>query len=85
MQTFSGRIRSRLSDDGGLVRFLFEHEWGLLFELRILPQYPLPETDERVSVFGDLVASGIIQGREIAIWRHLADKDITSLVSGADH
>jgi hypothetical protein len=84
MQTFSGRIRSRLSDDDGLVRFLFEHDCGMLFELRLVPQYPLPDPNERVSVLGDLVASGVIQGQDIASWRHSADKDISSLISWAD-
>jgi hypothetical protein len=83
MKTFTGRIRSRLSDDEGLVRFLFEHDCGMLFELRIRPQYPLPDPSERVSVFGDLIASGVIQGRDIAIWRDSADKDISSLTSCA--
>ena len=84
MQTFTGRIRSRLSDADGLVRFRFEHDWGMLFELRLQPQYPLPDLNERVSVFGDLVSSRIIQAREIALWRYLADKDISSLTTVSD-
>jgi hypothetical protein len=74
MKSFNGRIRRCLPERDGLVRFVFEHDSGILLELRIKPRPPvLPRPEQRVIVRGELMKPAMILAEDLQLDLNFSD------------